>query len=100
MEGTEEKQGKRKKHPNYLAVFIALAVLTGLEILVTQFPLPQAPILIAMSVIKAALVALFYMHLRFDSRIFSLFFGVGVALGVAMIISFMLLLNTPFGNPR
>jgi len=92
----EEKQAR--KHPNYLLVFIVLAVLTAVEVLVTQLPLPQAPILISLSVIKAALVALFYMHLRSDRRIFSFFFGLGLLLGIAMLISFILLINTPFGN--
>jgi len=87
-----------KKRPNYVLVFIALAVLTVIEVAVVQFPLPRAPILIALSIIKAALVALFYMHLRSDSRIFSALFGLGIILGIAMVISFVLLINTPFGN--
>ncbi len=98
MERTEEKQKKPKKRQNYLLVFFALAALTVMEILVTQFPLPHAPILISLSVIKAALVALFYMHLRTDHRVFSAFFGLGILLGIAMLVSFVILINTSIGN--
>ena len=87
-----------KKHPNYVVVFIALAILTALEVAVTQLPLPRAPILIPLSVIKAALVALFYMHLRTDRRIFAVHFGGGFVLGIAMLISFIVLVNTGFGH--
>ncbi len=88
-----------KKHPNYLVVFFALAGLTVVELIVTVIPtIPHAPILIPLSFIKAALVALFYMHLRSDRRIFSYAFGLGVILGIAMLISFILLVNTGFGH--
>ncbi len=92
----EEKPAK--KHPNYVLVFIALAILTAVEVAVTQLPVPKAPILIPLSVAKASLVALFYMHLRSDRKIFSAVFGMGIVIGVAMLISFFLLINTPFGN--
>jgi caa(3)-type oxidase subunit IV len=89
------------KHSNYIGVFIALAVLTAVEVAVTQIPtFPHAPILIPLSLLKAALVALFYMHLRSDRRIFSYLFIFGIAVGVAMLISLVLLINTPFGNNR
>jgi caa(3)-type oxidase subunit IV len=88
-----------KKHANYLLVFFALAALTVAELIITQIPtIPHAPILIPLSFIKAALVALFYMHLRSDRRIFSFSFGLGIILGIAMVISFVLLVNTGFGH--
>ncbi len=87
-----------KKHPNYVLVFFALALLTVLEIIVAQLPLPRATILIPLSIIKASLVAMFYMHLRSDRRIFSALFILGFLLGIAMLISFILLVNTGFGH--
>ncbi len=95
----KEEEKPVKKHPNYVVVFIALAILTAAEVTVTQIPtIPHAPILIPLSILKAALVALFYMHLRSDRRIFSILFVMGVAVGIAMLISLVLLINTPFGN--
>ena len=57
---------------NYWAVWIWLAVLTILEVGVTFIPelatLYKAILLIALAVGKAFLVALYFMHLRFETR--------------------------------
>jgi len=54
----------------YLIVFAWLAVMTAIEVTVAALPLPELVtiiILITLAVIKAALVVLYYMHLRYDS---------------------------------
>jgi cytochrome c oxidase subunit 4 len=59
------------KHPNYMAIFWALAVLTVLEIIVVFLPfgkLANGTLLCALAVTKAALVAMYFMHLRFETR--------------------------------
>lgn len=56
-------------HPNYIGVFIALSVLTGLELLVAFLPWSQMTrivILLVLAVWKAAMVGLYYMHLRYE----------------------------------
>ena len=57
---------------NYWAVWIWLAVLTVLEVGVTLIPelatLYKAILLVALAVGKALLVALYFMHLRFETR--------------------------------
>lgn len=80
-----------KNRPNYVGVFGVLAVLTGLEILVTYLPLPKVYILIPLAVLKAALVAMFYMHLKIDKRIYSALFGMGLIMGIGLIISLSIL---------
>ncbi len=60
---------KAVHHPNYMAVFVALGVLTAVELGVAFLPWAKLTIiliLIALAVWKAALVALYYMHLRFE----------------------------------
>jgi len=42
-------------------------------------------VLLALSAMKFVLVALWFMHLRFDTRLFSILFGGGLALIVALI---------------
>jgi cytochrome c oxidase subunit 4 len=57
--------------PNYLAVFIWLAVLTVLEVVAVYLPLTRlalAAILVALAFTKAALVAIYFMHLKFERR--------------------------------
>jgi cytochrome c oxidase subunit 4 len=45
--------------------------------------------LVALSALKFALVAMFYMHLKFDHRLFSWFFVGGLALAASLILAFM-----------
>ncbi len=86
---TQEIQTKRK--PNYVGVFFILAFLTAIELGVTRLPVPKIPVLIPLALAKAALVALFYMHLRFDRRVFSAVFAMGVLMGIGLIISLTIL---------
>ncbi len=56
-------------HPNYIGIFVMLAVLTGIELGVAFLPwskLTLVLILLGLAVWKALLVALYFMHLRFE----------------------------------
>ena len=55
----------------YLIVFGWLTLLTILEVLTTAMGLDESvriPVLVVIAIVKALLVVLFYMHLRYDSR--------------------------------
>ena len=77
-------------HPTpatYFKVAMALSILTAIEVgifYVTQIGYAIIPVLAILSIGKFALVVLYYMHLKFDSKIFSgmFFFGMFVATGV------------------
>ncbi len=59
------------KHPNYVAVWVGLAVLTMVELAVVYLGLPRRAMIISLVVLalwKALLVALYFMHLRFEPR--------------------------------
>src|SRR5919199_4420110 len=59
------------KHPNYMAIFWYLAILTVIEIAVIFLPFGKftnGVMLCALAVTKAALVAMYFMHLRFEAR--------------------------------
>jgi len=57
------------KAPNYMAIFWWLAVLTVLEIGAYFLPPPTKwVLLVALALAKAALVAMYFMHLRFETR--------------------------------
>ncbi len=59
----------------YALVFFVLAILTGLEVFIaTMANVPKVPFLLGMSFVKAMLVILYFMHLRYDSRWFGLIF--------------------------
>lgn len=57
--------------PSYMAIFWYLAVLTVIEIAVIFLPIAKLAIgvlLVALATAKAALVALYFMHLRFETK--------------------------------
>jgi cytochrome c oxidase subunit 4 len=59
----------KHSHPNYIGIWVALAVLTGIELGVAFLPWGKMTlilILIGLAVWKALLVALYFMHLRFE----------------------------------
>jgi cytochrome c oxidase subunit 4 len=65
MEGTEHKA------PNYIAVWVGLAVLTAVEVAVVYLRLPRQLMvlsLVFLALWKALLVALYFMHLRFEPK--------------------------------
>ncbi len=58
-------------HPGYMAIFWWLLVLTIAEVVYANLTLPKLAMgggLVAMALAKAALVALFFMHLKFEKR--------------------------------
>lgn len=72
-----EPTAQAHPRPNYLLVFVGLALLTAIEVGITYFPIPQGitiAALLAFMVFKVLLVALFYMHLRVDSKWFAYIF--------------------------
>ena len=60
------------EEPNYIAIFIYLAVLTAVELVVYAVGLPQVAkvgLLIALAFAKAVLVAMYFMHLAIERRV-------------------------------
>jgi cytochrome c oxidase subunit 4 len=92
-------------HPGprqYVVVAVVLAVATAFEVGLYYLDLPHpllATLLLFFAVIKFSLVALWFMHLRFDSRIFRRLFVTGLIL--AMVVYLIVLtifgaLNAPW----
>lgn len=82
-------------HPTpltYLKVAAVLAILTGIEVGVFYIDALESaflPIFLILSIAKFALVVMFYMHLKFDSRLFSGVFVGGLLLAVAVVVVLM-----------
>lgn len=74
--------------PNYVGVFLALTALTAIEVSVTYLPIARVLIvsmLLALAFAKASFVALYFMHLKFDSRLLAAIFVVPMLLGSALV---------------
>lgn len=58
-------------HPNYMGIFWVLLVLTIVEVGLTFLGLPKmllGSLLVILAVWKAALVAMYFMHLKFERK--------------------------------
>jgi cytochrome c oxidase subunit IV len=82
-----------RPHPTdgeYIKIAVILAAITAAEVATYYFDF-STPVLLAllipMMIVKFALVALWFMHLRFDSKVFSsaFVFGLGLACGVYIV---------------
>lgn len=77
------------RHPtprDYVRVAVALAIVTALEVSLFYVPIGPAtiPALLGLMLIKFALVALWFMHLRFDSVMLRRVFVFGIVLALAV----------------
>ena len=94
IESAEPRQGGHPTPITYLKVAFTLVVLTGLEVGVFYIEALEPaflPIFIILSIAKFVLVIMFYMHLKFDARLFSTVFVGGLLLAVAVAITLMAL---------
>ena len=84
-----EKAVKPHHYPTsrtYILVFVELVVLTLAEVGVAYIGGGiKAPLLLGMSAIKALMVILFFMHLKYDSRWFAFIFFAPMALVIPLI---------------
>jgi cytochrome c oxidase subunit 4 len=70
----------------YLLVFAGLAILTFIEVAVSYITGGlKVPLLILLSAMKAMLVILFFMHLRYDSRWYAFIFFAPLVLVIPLI---------------
>jgi len=76
------------QHPTegqYVLIALFLAVLTAIEVAVYYVDAVRpalVPILLTFAIVKFTVVVAFFMHLRFDSRLFRRLFVLGLALAI------------------
>ncbi len=75
-------QPARRRRPNYLLVLIFLVIFTAVEVAVSYMASGgiKVPLLLLLAITKASLVSLYFMHLKFDSRVYAYWFLLGLAL--------------------
>jgi cytochrome c oxidase subunit 4 len=89
-------RGHTARHPSpkeYIRIALILAVITALEVAVYYVELSHGAlvgILFAFSLLKFALVVLWFMHLKFDSRTYARFFVMGLAGAVTLFLIVLL----------
>ena len=78
----------------YWTIGVILTVITAVEVAIFYIPALESvlvPTLLVLSAAKFALVVMFFMHLKFDSKIFSGVFLAGLALAAFMTVALFLL---------
>ena len=81
-------------HPGdllYIQIAIILAVITAVEVLTyfVDFGSFQTPALLIMMAVKFVMVAMFFMHLKFDNKLFSWVFIAGLVLAVGVYVAML-----------
>ena len=78
------------KRPNYIAIWVWLAVLTVVEVgvaLASLLPkLTLVLLLVALAIWKALLVALYFMHLKFEGWRLRVVFMVPIPLAIILVV--------------
>jgi cytochrome c oxidase subunit IV len=101
----QEQHGRHPTFKQYVMVATILFVITIIEFLII---VPQdfqgsaivvAPLII-LSAIKFSIVVMFYMHLKFDSRLFTWIFVGGLSLGALVLVAMLLLFDNFRPEPR
>jgi cytochrome c oxidase subunit IV len=76
-------------HPTpaeYVRIALILAVLTALEVSTYYFDFGRAgiPLLVVLMIIKFVMVASFFMHLRYDTKLFGRFMYTGLGFAIVL----------------
>lgn len=75
----------------YIRIAVILAAITGLEVSTyyVDFGVLFLPALLIMMVIKFVMVVSYFMHLKFDNKMFSFLFYAGLVLAVGVYAAFL-----------
>jgi len=88
---THDSHGEHAGHSNkhYYLVALALAILTGLEVMLSYVDVGAAflPLLLILMGIKFVMVVLEFMHLRKDAKIFHYLFWSGFVLAIGVYVA-------------
>jgi cytochrome c oxidase subunit 4 len=93
--GTDEHGHGGPTPTEYVQIFVVLFVLTAMEVAASFIDIGPLflPLLIALMAIKFALVAGWFMHLKYDTRTYTAFMGGGLALAVSLYLIVLLAIS-------
>ena len=96
---TTKTEQTEHAHPGpwkYVQIAFILAIITAIEVVLFYLKMPKPAlvvILLGLSAVKFIMVALYFMHLKFDAPIFKRLFLIGIVLAFAVYIVVLLSLG-------
>lgn len=101
---TQADKGHSRAHPtprDYVNIAVILAILTALEVSTYFFEFGRVaiPLLVILMIIKFVMVAGWFMHLKFDTRLYSALMYTGLAFALVLYlltVTLVLVGHTPF----
>jgi cytochrome c oxidase subunit 4 len=99
---TEHAERGHASRGTYWMVALILGIVTLLEVAVFYVPLLHAvivPILLVLSAFKFAMVAAFFMHLKYDKPVLSMVFAVGLGVAIFIILALYFLFHVLARTP-
>ncbi len=99
------ERAHQQAHPSarvYIIIAVILAVITAVEVATYYLPALAGvivPILLILSLTKFVLVVGYFMHLKFDHKMYTGLFGAGLVIAMTIVAALMLLFTqTPYGG--
>ncbi len=92
----EVRQGAHPGPLEYIKIGLILAVITAVEVGIYYIEAIEGvlvPILIVLSALKFSMVVLWFMHLRFDSRLFAWLLAGGLMLAMMLMVIVLAMLG-------
>jgi cytochrome c oxidase subunit 4 len=96
---THTRQGSHPTPARYIAIALILAAITIVEVVIVYLDFLNPvllPLLAVLSIAKFAMVVMFFMHLKFDDRLFSVLFVGGLLLATGVLVALMTLFGVFF----
>ena len=94
--GAHEASHAHPTAKTYLGIAVVLTIITVIEVAVFYVPALHpflAPILLTLSALKFGIVAMWYMHLKFDPKLYSWVFVVPMIFAAGIILALIVLLS-------
>lgn len=85
--GPDDESSHHPGPKEYIRIGLILAFVTAIEVAIYYIASLRpliVPLLLTLSLIKFSLVGLYFMHLKFDSRLFRRLFILGIVLAIAV----------------
>ena len=91
-----EKDTENEKYHAFVNLALALAAITGVELVLVYLPFKEVfitSVLVALSLFKFVAVIAWFMHLIYDRLLLTLVFGAGLSIATGTVVALLFLMS-------